>query len=773
MKYLRYRGEFVSRAGIVWRTDIMQEADTEFESVGALEFPADSPLVIEWQREDKEKVILGSNATLKIISPGDRTYEDLYTIEVGRIRMDVYKDESLYWSGTLDPEFYEEPYEMLNGYEVSLTFSDFGILDRLKYDLSGMQTLQTIILYALQKSEILYNGMDTGYITTEFADGTAITGGGLSVRSENFIDEEGEASTLYEVLEGILQPLAARIIQREGKVFLYDLNGLYTLGTAKAVQWDGDSQTMGTDKVANNVTVSFSPYGNAEVSSNEIEYGGKYDTEHTNLTNDATGAYNGDWDGDWGEYYSYYPDYADHVSGSDDWDYFLIDFTIFTHTKGTGLKSIGSGCRYFHILPVTGSASETTGVAYAFRTGGHGGINTGRPVWKVHNYIQRASVNGHTGTILTTNRFFLPGLDEESAKKYYLRIVEEVLIDARYNPFSGSTEQNDDGNDNKLKKKSAFVFIPATVTLYGDDGSALYHYKNRDIAEYVAEKGLLGRCLGSWVPGADPGGDCWLEYYNPEDMEGDSGIRGWQGNRQCIGRADYSFKDVPNGIAIYDSFKKMDDGQYIPYPPASGYVEVTIECGVLGYEYQSPIGVGSFKDIPFGSTESAWDKSGIYDLIRWCLYKAPVVELVNNNLVFNSAELEDVEYSGYINKSAKEGIDIDTICGTADRTNPTARGVYYRTSTGHQIQELVRAGITDHPEKLLIGTLYSQYADRKTTLSGEAVIDGGLHYYTERNQGDKRFMLMGDVQDVITDCTDAEYCEFRPDEYEGIEEFEQ
>jgi hypothetical protein len=54
----------------------MQEADAEFASVGQLEFPADAPLVIEWQREEKEKVICGSNATLKIISPGDRTYED-------------------------------------------------------------------------------------------------------------------------------------------------------------------------------------------------------------------------------------------------------------------------------------------------------------------------------------------------------------------------------------------------------------------------------------------------------------------------------------------------------------------------------------------------------------------------------------------------------------------------------------------------------------------------------------------------------------------------
>lgn len=577
MKYLRYTGEFVSRAGIVWRVDIMQEADAAFATVGALEFPADAPLVIEWQREDKETVILGSNATLKIISPGDRTYEDLYTIEVGRIRMDVYKDNKLYWSGALDPEFYEEPYEMANGYEVSLTFSDFGILDRIKYDLSGIQTIRDIITYALQRAVILYNGLNTTYITTTFTDGGSITGGGISVRSENFVDEDGEASTLYEVLEGILQPLAVRMVQRAGTIYLYDLNGLYTKGTPKAIQWDGNSQTMGTDKVANNVIVSFSPYSSAELLSDEMEYGGKYDIEHTNLTSDAPTV---DYD-EWGEYYSYYPDYSEEHRQGSNWDYNLIDFTIFINNHGSGLKSKGTWCRYFHILPITGGATECTGVAYAFRTGGHGGISTGWPKWKVHSRIPRAGLSGNS-EILTTNRVFLPKLDAESMKKYKVRVVEEVLIDARYNPLSGSTSGNDEGNDNVVKTRSGFVFIPAKITLYDKDGKALYHYSNKEAAA-GATKGHLGYSKGKWVAGADPGGDCWLEYYNPDDFGEDAGIRGWQGNRHCIGRPDG--RGGRMGLEIYDSFKKMDDGEYMPYPPAAGYLEIQIQEGILGYDY--------------------------------------------------------------------------------------------------------------------------------------------------------------------------------------------
>lgn len=754
MKYLRYTGEFVSRAGVIWKVDILQEADAPFEKIGVLDFPADAPLVLEWSREEKENVMCGSVATLKIISPGDRTYEDLYTIEVGHILLEVYRDGRKYWSGSIDPEFYEEPYETAMGYEVTLTFSDFGILDRIKYDLTGIQTLQDIVRYAIARAGLDCE-IDNSHVTTCFDNGATIRGGALSIRSENFIDEDGEASTLYEVLEGILQPLAIRMIQREGKVYLYDLNGLYTVGQQKKITWDGDSQTMGTDKVANNVVVSFSPYSGSEVLTGEILYNGKYDVEHTNLTSD----YPAQSDAAYGEYYSYYPDYDPAHRQGFNWDYKLIDFTIFLSSAGEGLKSIGPGCKYFHIQPVTGGAGEAEGVAYAFRTGGHGGINTGWPRWKLHSQgVQKPD----GGVVMTTNRFFLPKLDDASTARYRVRLVQEILLDARYNPLSGSSSFNDDGNDGTVKVCSAFVFLPAKVTLYDADGKALYHYKNKTVAQSAA-KGYLGYCTGEWVAGADPGGDCWLEYYNPDDLREDAGIRGWKGNRQCIGRPDGKGGRI--GTEIYDSFKKMDDGEYIPYPPVSGWLEVEIGAGFYGYDYGQKV-----DDCEFASPNSQWDKKGIYGLLRWCLYKAPKVDVVNNNLIFDSAELEDVEYSGYINKSAKEEISIDTICGTASRVCPTAKGIYHRTATGQQIQALQRAGVTDHPEKLLIGTLYSQYAGRKTTLSGEAIIDTGLHYYTEDNQGEKRFMLMSDTQDVITDCTDAEYCEFRPDEYDSKEE---
>ena len=105
---------------------------------------------------------------------------------------------------------------------------------------------------------------------------------------------------------------------------------------------------------------------------------------------------------------------------------------------------------------------------------------------------------------------------------------------------------------------------------------------------------------------------------------------------------------------------------------------------------------------------------------------------------------------------------------------PTARGVFRKTSTGEQILNLFRAGRTDQAERLLIGTLYSQYAERKTKLSGTAVLDtDGLGLLTEGAQpSDKKFIALSEVQNIGDGNNEIECVELRPDEYDAIEEME-
>lgn len=758
-KYLRYSGEFLSHANVVWRVEILQEADSAFATVGQLTFEADEALVIEWKHCDKEDVLHGSTATIQIESPGDRTYEDLYTIEVGRIRMDVYRNNSLYWSGALDPEFYEEPYERAGHYVVSLTFSDFGILGRLKYDLSGMQTLHDILTYSLGKSTILYGELDdTSYCSTYFADnGTKADPSALSVRSENFFDEDGEAATLEDVIKGILQPLGLHMIQRNGKVYVFDLNGLYESAPTKAIEWDGDSQTMGVDKVANNVKVSFSPYASAKLLDGGLEYKGEYSNDVTKLTADGD------------DYFSYYPDYGDDTWQGSDRDYRLLNFTIFLSSKGGGLAYVNPSARYFRIQPLVSGPGEAEGVAWSFYTGGHGALATGWPKQKLN-----AVGSGGSTVVMRTERAFIPKLDSDSRSQYYLKLSLEMLLDARYNPFTEAGDGNEGDNYNAFKARTGWAFVPVGVTLYDVAGNAISHFTNKPRTTTSAQGYFYWSMQGcSWEAGAASYGDCWLEYYSTDDQKEDCGILGWKNNRQNIGRPDVEgrvgygkgcFPNWQDKFYMYGSFKAQPDGEIIPYPEDGGYLEVTVYEGVRCFDYGEDTGF---------DTTYQWSKNGYYDKVRWLLYKAPVVEIVRNNLVFDDAELDDVEYSGYINKGAKEEISIDTICGTANKVCPTAKGVYHRASDSLQIQTLKRAGVTGHPENLLIGTLYSQYAARHTTLEGDAVIDaGGLCKYTESNQPGKVFMVSGETQNVIADVTEATYTELSKDEYEAIEKVE-
>ena len=119
-----------------------------------------------------------------------------------------------------------------------------------------------------------------------------------------------------------------------------------------------------------------------------------------------------------------------------------------------------------------------------------------------------------------------------------------------------------------------------------------------------------------------------------------------------------------------------------------------------------------------------------------------------------------------INAAAKEPIEKETICGTSAEGVPTARGAYFDSQTGAQITQLTRAGRTTQVEDLLIGTLYSQYAARKTKLIGEAQITAdAVAVYSEANQGDKRFILVEDVQNAIAGTSEVTIIELRPDEY--------
>lgn len=402
MQYLKYKGEFLSRNNTVCSVEIYREAAVAYDLIGKLQFPSDEPVVIEWAHSDKEESLCGSVADVTIISPGDRTYEDLYTITPGDITLKIYRNGSLYWSGTLDPEFYEEPYSSGSEYEVTLTFSDFGILNRMKFNMEGMQSMQDILNDALQRAKLGHCSPVRQYISTCMkGNSTPVTLSDLSLRADNFYDEDGEALSMYEVLEGMLQPLGLRMVQQAGEVYVYDLNALYQKVGTEQVRWESTDQHMGTDKVANNVKITFSPYSDARLLAGDLKYGGDK-TENTGIQPDGSNCY------------KYLPNYKKPEDY--DWDYSDISFLMYVGSKGTGTSS-SSYKRYFEIAPILGG-SKSTGVAYFFYTG-YGSLSSGVP-----KPVGTPPSTRNDTPVIKTEKIYLPAIGaDETAHTLLLSLI--------------------------------------------------------------------------------------------------------------------------------------------------------------------------------------------------------------------------------------------------------------------------------------------------------------------------------------------------------------
>jgi hypothetical protein len=385
------------------------------------------------------------------------------------------------------------------------------------------------------------------------------------------------------------------------------------------------------------------------------------------------------------------------------------------------------------------SGSNDVGVVWAVRGSMAGDYND---IYGAGDF-PKVMTNGtvHTDTLFKAMIFGELNCPTETQRsEYRLKVSLETLFDVRYNPFESAAEKNEEGNYSRLENWVNFGYVPVRILLYDETGGGvLYHYENNAV---MLSNGYKRDSLTTgWVKGDGEWGDCWLAYYDIDNRKSKTGFGGWQTNRQCIG---YYRDELPR------LYQKWGTGEFIELPPVSGRITIEVGRGIHQFDYNR-------------------ETKDIYSRARWLMYRNPKIELVKAN--GNDIDREDIVFSGWIDRDAEDELSLNTICGTDAKANPTARGCYIRSSNGEQIVKLVRNNIEDRPERLLIGTLYSQYSERRVLLSGEARFDGdGPVIWTDRNQGDRVFMEKSASVDVIQDTMDVEIVEFVADEYVAIEE---
>lgn len=714
MKYLRYYSGFYSLDNIPYRIEIWQEAPAAFDPQRVT--LAGDPVEIEWQEVDKLEPVHSSSATLNLVSMSDREFADLYSVEPCAIRLDILRAGKLYWSGTLDTELFEEPYSYRDRYITSVTFSDFAVLDRLDWQVKGIKTMSEILEICCEAAAFRHGDFEK-HITTNHADNPA---GELfeecALLCENFFDEDGEPSSIREVLDEMLRPFALRLKQKNGRLLLYDINGIYETSPTP-VQWRRADASLGVEPVYNKVTVTFSPYASKTLLDATLE--------PDDVLPDRSGEL-------------IYVDRNKQAEG------FRI---AYGPTDGQlGKMELSNGVQAFRIDPEF-SGSRTAGVMWGYRPEDvWRGMKPTNPLAKDTDTYPNM---GSCRPIITLPKVYV--LAFEGVKKYDFRIKVslDVLFDVRYNPFEQASRPNEEGNWEDFCDWVNFGYIPVRVLLYDNNGVAQYYYDNNSTRMSSWPTGG-----GGWRPLPASGNEAeeiaWLSFYDQNNRKSNTGFGGWQQNKRALGW--YSGELVA-------SYLKAPDGELLLAPPISGYIELTVYSGVWYHD----------------NSEKRPYHGKVRDVARWLLYKDPKLEVVKYN--GNAIDEADVKVSAWINRQAKEDLDISTIIGTAEQLLPSGRGYILRASDGEYVgteagsvlKMFQRAGVTDSLERLLAGTVYSNYARRMSTLSGTVALVPSAEVLSDVSSAETKYMLLSEVQNLAQETSEIKMAEIAPDSFEGIE----
>ena len=699
-----YTGLFLSVKGNTWTVKIFKDGFSG--QTTEIEFPQDRPLEIAWEETDKLEPLVCSSATLKIISDTDREFIDLYTVQPGSVRLEVYRNGSFYWSGCLDTELYEEPYSRGDGYDVTLTFSDFAVLDRYVWQNRGTRSMEDIIYDCIDRANLKPGLPLTRYISTE-KDGSPVDLSDLILSQDNFFDEDDEPMSVREVLEGVLRPFALRLQQKAGGIYIYDINALCEF-EPKQVVWDDDDSNLSMDRVYNNAEITFSPYADTKAVEGKVER-----------------------DKDLESGYDFRVDYARDSQGRPT---SLEGFTICLSDEMMSNLQLSNGATFFQINPEY-SGSEEQGVIFSLRAGLGSTRETGKTTQVLNAPKSCTRSAAGVSTVITMPRLFLA---KPAGMTSMMRLNLDLLFDTRYNPYEEASDDNEAGKYDLLKKYN-LMYVPIKLTLEDEDGNALYHYHNCAVLD-ANDAEHTGRV--TWSAGAANWGDCWLAWYDSSDL-GKPCAGGWQTNSNTIPMVYAAFGGILGG-GIPSNWKKMDKGEYIPLPPVAGFLKLEI-----------------------GDSQFVYNQSGLFQWIRWVAYRNPAISICKAN--GRPLETEDIIDKAYINRDAKEDLSIETIVGTlpADKVVSSAKGLVYDSSM-QTINTFSRAGVTDRLERLLIGTAYSHYGTRHFALTGGMELERAFNIYSDAAT-EGIFMALQEIQDIIQETEEMMMVQINEDNYEGID----
>ena len=219
----------------------------------------EDPFYIEYPAVNIFEPVKGSGCTLNLVSTTDRKFLNLFTANIMEYQIKLYKSGILYWVGYLDSELYSEPFNELTNYTVTFTGSDgFALLERLNYvdgsgnKYTGLVTQWQALQNILNKLGLPYKNIYVGLSTT-CTDFTLAAGETLLhktyTNNNNWYNEDNEPETARKVLEEILKPYAAFIIQDNANIYITDINTIAGASTASFKKYSSSFTYISTESI--------------------------------------------------------------------------------------------------------------------------------------------------------------------------------------------------------------------------------------------------------------------------------------------------------------------------------------------------------------------------------------------------------------------------------------------------------------------------------------------------------------------------------------------
>lgn len=765
-----YQGNISTRTSSLFRVSIQQDTTTPPEAPEAIHFPYDEPLVIEREEAELHEPVITTTATLRVISPADRTFLPLSSLKPASVRLLVHRRTSptewqLYYAGTLDTDSYEEPYAYHSDYIVELSFSDFGILHRKKFSLKGYVTLARIINTAIQEAALpTLTTITTNTATTvTHLDTTHIlTPDNILLNAENLYDEDNEPLNLHEAMAAVLQPLAWRIVAHGSSIHIFDLHSIYRLPSPHIpVKWLSDDQNLTVAPIYNDIIITLSPYVDT----------GTTEESHTAFPHKADPNVNAlaETEGiiPTGEDTTYYTlpltnkedlsnqDFSDENRG----------FTIYTSYKGTGasIPAISlpylSNAKFFKIIP-QGNGDEAEGVAMLYSSYGEDYLN--------RKHGLRPSYDNYADPHIacTFSSISIPPLTPAEKNDFVIRISLPALIDYRLNPFA---EPGTEDDEEIWKQYANYIYIPVRITFTPANSDTTYSYcnfmdgtgrRNLAIALPIEKNPVttFSYYYRGWYQSIKTS---YLAYYSTSERQNTPAINGaFTENRQSIN---------PHTATLSPSLIKADPGEHISLhtlPDDAVANGGTITISVISNKWFI---------CKAGKLENSTDPyRDPFDRTDWVLFKLPTIEFRHRRTYNPSFPTDDIETRTLINPNAEESLEIDIIFGSQEESPlPTARSNIYflhqpssaSTPNRSRIDTITRAGHTGTFQQLLAATIYSQYAEPHIRLTGTCQPVSPTSLYSDPSSPSITLIPIASYEDVRAQTAEVTFAQLSPESY--------